>query len=110
MSLPIPLAVTSLRNLIHDAEAKADESLMAQLDLMKQILRVRQTEPMPSPHVAQDGIIRLARAIQSAVDAQNDLFRTHDALTKARREVYADLPHDDTPPWKRIFGEDAAAA
>ena len=97
MSPPVPLAVISLRNLIREAEAKADESLMAKLDLMKQILRVRQTEDMPAPHIAQDGIIRLARAIQANVDSQNDLFRTHDALTKARHEVYADFPHDDTP-------------
>ena len=97
MSRPVPLAVTSLRKLIRDAEARADESLIAKLDLMKQILRVRQNEDVPAPHVAQDGIIRLARAIQANVDSQNDLFRTHDALTKARREVYADFPHDDTP-------------
>jgi hypothetical protein len=71
---------------------------MAKLDLMRQLLRVRQTEDMPAPHVGQDGIIRLARSIQSAVDSQNDLFRTHDALTKARHEIWADLPHDDTPP------------
>jgi hypothetical protein len=98
MSQPVPLAALGVRNLIREAEAKADESLMVKLELMKQILRVRQTERMPSPHVAQDGIIRLARSIQSAVDAQNDLFRTHDALTKAQHQVWADLPHDDTPP------------
>ena len=85
MSPPVPLAVISLRNLIREAEAKADESLMAKLDLMKQILRVRQTEDMPAPHIAQDGIIRLARAIQANVDSQNDLFRTHDALSVSCR-------------------------
>lgn len=107
MSDSVPFTVVNVRKLIRDAEAKADESLMAKLELMKQILRVRQTEEMPAPHVGQDGIIRLARAIQSAVDAQNNLFRTHDALTKASHEVYADLPHDDTPP---SAGEVAAAA
>lgn len=108
MSQPVPLSVIQLRNLMHDAEAKADESLMAKLELMKQMLRVRQTEEMPAPHVGQDGIIRLARAIQLSVDAQNDVFRAHDALTKARREIYADLPHDDTPP-SGLSGEAAAA-
>jgi hypothetical protein len=109
MSQPVPITLTKLRNLIRNAEAKADESLIAKLDLMAQLLRTRQSEKMPSPHVGQDGLVRLARSIQAAVESQNNLFRTHDALTRARREVYADLPHDDTPDYEATTTAEAAA-
>jgi hypothetical protein len=62
------------------------------------MLRVRQTEDVPSPHVCQDGIIRLARAIHADVTSQNDLFRTHNALTKAAHAIWAGFPHDEDTP------------
>ena len=96
MSKPVPLTMINMRRLVRNAEAKSDESLIAKLELMKQMLRVRQTEAVPSPHVGQDGIIRIAKAIQADVTSQNDLFRTHNALTRAGHEIFADLPHDDT--------------
>lgn len=106
MSQPTPLVVHQLRNLTHRAEALADEALIAKCELMSQILRARQSENVPAPHVGQDGIIRLSRAIQRDVSSQADLFRTHNALTTACHEVFADLPHDDTPE----YTEEATAA
>jgi len=113
MSQPLPLALPKLRSFVRDAEAAADAALIAKIDLMRGILHTRQSEEMPAPHVCQDGIVRLARAIQSDVGAQNDLFRTHDAMTRAGREIWpdavtADYPHDT--PWFEDTGDEASAA
>lgn len=113
MSQPVPLSVPKLRSLVREAEAAADAALIAKLDLLRGILHTRQTEEMPAPHMCQDGIIRLTRAIQADVGAQNDLFRTHDAMTKASQEIWpevitADYPHH-TPEFGQIEDDVAAA-
>src|SRR3546814_15960253 len=64
---PVPAYMMRIRNQIRAAEAKADESLLAKLDVMSSILRARQIEDIPAPHVGQEAIIRLGRAIQSAI-------------------------------------------
>jgi hypothetical protein len=107
MSQPTPLAIPQIRNLVRTAEAKADAALLAKVELMQGMLRVRQQGVDAAPHVGQAGIARLARAIQAEVAAQNDLFRTHNALTKAAHELWpelitSDIPHD-TPEYT---GED----
>lgn len=91
----IPIAYYQVSNQLRAAEAKGDEALLAKLELMQQMLRVRQTEKVPSPHIGQDGIIRLARAIQADIESQTDLFRTHTAIKKAGAEIFGGLPHDD---------------
>ena len=90
-----PIAYYQVSNQLRTAEAKGDEALLAKLELMQQMLRVRQTEDVPSPHVGQDGIIRLGRAIQADIESQTDLFRTHTAIKRAGTEIFGGLPHDD---------------
>ena len=85
-----------IRNQIRLAEEKADESLLAKLDVMSSILRARQVEEAPAPHIAQEAIIRLGRAIQSEISAANDVFRSHNALTEAKIQITGMPAHDDS--------------
>lgn len=84
---------------IRNAEAKADESLLANLDLMRSLVHARQTEEVPAPHVGQEAIIRLGRAIDSTIKTQNDLFRSHNALVDAKTLITGAPGHDDTLAW-----------
>ena len=107
----VPAFMIRIRNQIRAAEAKADESLLAKLDVMSTILRARQVEEVPAPHIGQDAIVRLGRAIQSDISAANDVFRSHDALVEARAQITGGPNHDDTPAFAgtRNSGEEAAA-
>jgi hypothetical protein len=105
----MPIAIPQTRNLMRTAEAKADEALIAKLELMRQIVHVRRTEDVPAPHIGQEGLLRLSRAIQSDLSAQNELFRTHNVLNLAAHELWAELPHDDTDEFVEPSGSAAAA-
>ena len=96
MTIAAPAYMTRIRNQIRTAEAKADESLLAKLDVMSAILRARQTEDMPAPHVGQDAIVRLGRAIQSDIASANDVFRSHNALVDAKTQITGGPGHEDT--------------
>ena len=93
---PVPAYMMRIRNQIRAAEAKADESLLAKLDVMSSILRARQIEDIPAPHVGQEAIIRLGRAIQSDISGANDVFRTHNALVADKTLITGMPGHDDT--------------
>ncbi|SEH12528.1 hypothetical protein SAMN05428974_0494 [Sphingopyxis sp. YR583] len=93
---PVPAYMARIRNQIRAAEAKADESLLAKLDVMSSILRARQVEDIPAPHVGQDAIIRMGRAIQSDISSANDMFRSHNALVDAKTLITGGPGHDDT--------------
>lgn len=101
---PAPAYMARIRNQIRTAEAKADESLMAKLDVMRSILRARLVEDIPAPHVGQDAIIRLGRAIQSDINSANDVFRSHNALVDAKTRITGGPGHGDT----LAFVEDGA--
>ena len=96
MTIAAPAYMMRIRNQIRTAEAKADESLLAKLDVMSAILRARQTEEMPAPHVGQDAIVRLGRAIQSDIASTNDVFRSHNALVDAKTQITGGPGHGDT--------------
>lgn len=96
MTIAAPAYMMRIRNQIRTAEAKADESLLAKLDVMSAILRARQTEDMPTPHVGQDAIVRLGRAIQSDIASANDVFRSHNALVDAKARITGGPGHGDT--------------
>lgn len=93
---PAPAYMARIRNQIRDAEAKADVSLMAKLDVMRSILHARQVEDLPAPHVGQDAIIRLGRAIQSDISSANDIFRSHNALVDAKVQITGGPGHGET--------------
>ena len=93
---PVPAYMARLKSQIRHAEAKADERLIATLDVMRSILHARQVEEMPAPHIGQEAVVRLGRAVQSDISAQNDLFRTHNALVDAKTLITGAPGHDDT--------------
>lgn len=103
MTTAVPAFMIRIRNQMRAAEAKADESLLAKLDVMSSILRARQVEDIPAPHIGQDAIVRLGRAIQSDISAANDVFRSHNALVDAKIKITGHPNHDDT----LAFVEDA---
>jgi len=72
------------------------QSLIATLAVMSSILRARQVEDVPAPHIGQEAVIRLGRAVQSKISAQNDLFRSHNALVDAKTLITGAPGHDDT--------------
>lgn len=93
---PVPAYMARIRKQIRDAEAKADESLIAKLELMTSLLRARQVEAMPAPHVGQDAIIRIGRAVQSDISSASDIFRSHNALNEAQVQITGGPGHDIT--------------
>ncbi|MGL3822874.1 hypothetical protein [Sphingopyxis sp. R3-92] len=93
---PVPAYMARIRMQIREAEAKADESLLAKLDVMRSILRARQIEEVPAPHIGQQAIIRLGRAIQSDINGANDIFRSHNALVDDKTLITGMPGHDDT--------------
>src|SRR3546814_13622972 len=70
---------------------------------MSSILRARQIEDIPAPHVGQEAIIRLGRAIQSDISGANDVFRTHNALVADKTLITGMPGHDDT----KVFAVEA---
>jgi hypothetical protein len=110
MTAAAPAYMARIRRQIRDAEAKADDSLIAKLDLMSSILRARQVEDVPAPHVGQDAIIRLGRAVASDISSANDIFRSHNALLDAQTQITGCPPgHGDTLSFEDSESRQAAA-
>ncbi|MDO9361884.1 MAG: hypothetical protein Q7T60_03085 [Sphingopyxis sp.] len=107
---PAPAYMARIRNQIRDAEAKADVSLIAKLDVMRSILHARQVEDLPAPHVGQDAIVRLGRAIQSDISSTNDIFRSHNSLVDAKVEITGGPGHGETLPFVEDGGVERQAA
>ncbi len=109
MTLAVPAYMMRIRNQIRLAEAKADESLIAKLDVLRAILHARQVEDVPAPHVGQEAVVRLGRAIQSDIGAANDVFRSHNALVEARTLITGGPGHDDTKGFVEADAPDRGA-
>lgn len=111
MTNATPAYMVRIRQHIRRAEAKADESLLAKLDVMSALLRARQTEGVPAPHVGQEAVVRLGRAIQSDISGANDIFRSHNALVEAKALIIGGPGHDDEDTLRYTASErDEAAA
>lgn len=106
----VPAYMARIRKQIRLAEAKADESLLAKLDVMRSILQARQVEDLPAPHIGQDAIVRLGRAIQSDISSSNDIFRSHNALVDAKIKITGGPGHGDTLAFDEIAAEAGQAA
>ena len=77
---------------------------------MRSILHARQVEDLPAPHVGQDAIVRLGRAIQSDISSANDIFRSHNALVDAKVEITGGPGHSETLPFAEDGGAERQAA
>lgn len=88
-----------LKKLVREAEAIADESIIAMARLKQAMLAARQN-PSVEVHTGQRALMRLTEAESQAMAMSTNLLRVHDELSKVAR-VHAggdgDL-HTHIPP------------
>jgi hypothetical protein len=92
-----------LKKLIREAEAIADESIIAMARLKQAMLAARQN-PEIEVHTGQRALLRLTEAEGQALAMSTNLLRVHDELSKVAR-VQAGL---DTGMPTEIKGENIA--
>jgi hypothetical protein len=73
-----------LKKLIREAEAIADESIIAMARLKQAMLAARQN-PEVEVHTGQRALLRLTEAESQAMSMSTNLLRVHDELSKAAR-------------------------
>lgn len=74
----------NLKKLIREAEALADESIIAMSRLKQAMLAARQN-PGVEVHTGQRALMRLTEAEGSALAMSTNLLRVHDELSKVAR-------------------------
>ena len=82
-----------LRKLIREAEAIADESMVAFAKLKQAMLTARQN-PGVEVHTGQRALMRLTQAENNAIAMSTNLLRVHDELSKVAREK---MGEDEVP-------------
>lgn len=87
MSDRIVFDAYNLKKLVREAEALADESMIAFAKLKQAILAARQN-PVVGVDTGQKALIRLNQAEQQAIAMSTNLLRVHDELSKVAR-IYA---------------------
>lgn len=99
-----------IKKLLREAEALADESMLACARLRQAMLAARQN-PGVDVTTGQRALMRLSQAEGQAMAMSNSLLRVHDELNKVARETMGD---DDIPtervPEALELAEDASAA
>ncbi len=85
----------NMKKLIREAEALADESMIAFARLKQAMLAARQN-PDVEVHVGQRALMRLSQAESQAMSMSTSLFRVHDELSKVARERMAGDQHIPT--------------
>jgi hypothetical protein len=83
-----------LKKLIREAEALADESMIAFARLKQAMLTARQN-PSVDIHTGQRALMRLNQAEAQAIAMSTSLLRVHDELSKVAYEVK--MLDDGTP-------------
>ena len=78
-----------LKKLVREAEALADESMIAFARLKQAMLAARQN-PGISVHTGQKALMRLNQAEGQALAMSTSLLRVHDELSAIARETMAD--------------------
>jgi hypothetical protein len=73
-----------LKKLIREAEAIADESIIAMARLKQAMLAARQN-PEVEVHTGQRALLRLTEAESQAMAMSTNLLRVHDELSKVAR-------------------------
>ncbi len=76
----------NIRKLIREAEALADESMIAFARLKQAMLSARQN-PQVEVHTGQRALMRLNQAEDQAMAMSTSLFRVHDELSKVAGET-----------------------
>ena len=74
----------NLKKLIREAEALADESIIAMARLKQAMLAARQN-PLIEVHTGQRALVRLTEAESQALAMSSNLLRVHDELSKVAR-------------------------
>lgn len=74
----------NLKKLIREAEALADESLIAMARLKQAMLSARQN-PEVEVHTGQRALLRLTEAESQGLAMSTNLLRVHDELSKVAR-------------------------
>ncbi len=74
----------NLKKLIREAEALADEAIMAMARLKQAMLAARQN-PLVEVHTGQRALVRLTEAESQALAMSSNLLRVHDELSKVAR-------------------------
>lgn len=74
----------NLKKLIREAEALADESIIAMARLKQAMLAARQN-PEIEVHTGQRALVRLTEAESQALSMSTNLLRVHDELSKLAR-------------------------
>jgi hypothetical protein len=74
----------NLKKLIREAEALADESIIAMARLKQAMLAARQN-PEVEIHTGQRALMRLTEAEGQALSMSTNLLRVHDELSKVAR-------------------------
>lgn len=75
----------NLKKLIREAEALADESMIALARLKQAMLAARQN-PGVEVHTGQRALMRLNQAEAQAMSMSTSLLRVHDEMSKVARE------------------------
>lgn len=84
-----------LKKLIREAEAIADESIIAMARLKQAMLAARQN-PEVEVHTGQRALMRLTEAESQAMAMSTNLLRVHDELSKISREQAVGDPGNPT--------------
>lgn len=92
----------NLKKLIREAEALADESIIAMARLKQAMLAARQN-PQIEVHTGQRALLRLTEAESQALAMSTNLLRVHDELSKvARVHAAGDVGVPTTVPAEAI--------
>ena len=86
----------NIRKLIREAEASADESMIAFAKLKQAMLAARQN-PFLEVHSGQRALLRLNQAEDQALAMSTNLLRVHDELSKIAVEKMAPDDNDIVP-------------
>jgi hypothetical protein len=97
----------NLRKLVREAEALADESMIAFARLKQAMLTARQN-PAVEVHTGQRALMRLAEAESQALAMSTNLMRVHDERSKVAREYAGGDTGGPTrfPPQALAFPQD----
>lgn len=74
----------NLKKLVREAEALADEAIIAMARLKQAMLAARQN-PAVDVHTGQRALVRLTEAESMALSMSTNLLRVHDELSKVAR-------------------------